>query len=58
MPVFTACESKFKILIFQQVWENSDGLLDYFFNLLQNLFQIEFQVGKDIQLSSQKSLRF
>lgn len=30
MPVFTACESKFKILIFQQVWENFDGLLDHF----------------------------
>lgn len=30
MPEFTACESKFKILIFQQVWENSDGLLDHF----------------------------
>lgn len=30
MPVFTACESKFKILIYQQVWENFDGLLDHF----------------------------
>ena len=40
MPVFTACESKFKMLIFQQVWENSDGLLDYFlisFRIFSNL---------------------
>lgn len=53
MPVFTACESKFKILIIHQVWRNSDGLLDYFFTLLQNLFQLEFQVCNQVPKNSE-----
>ena len=54
MPIFTACEYKFKILIFQQVGENPDGLLDHYLNLLQNLFQLAFQAWKDTQSSSNK----